>query len=166
MRSEGRVRADSIGGMSPQVIELLRTRRDAIQQRWCALLRIEPVNTPLANPDILAHLVPESLDRMLALLAKASRAPASLQTARLTLPACDCGNNPYRAYYIAGEQALTEEFVLWETAQPERQRRESELAAVIFFIRRLAQADIDDFCGACSQHAKAPRCRYREPAAV
>lgn len=145
--------------MSPGLVEQFRSSRPTIRARWEALLRVEPVSGPLANPDALVHLIPHSLEELFAALAKPSRAPGTLKAAKKPLPACDCGNNPYRAYFVAGEQALAESFVLLQATLPPAHRRESDLAEVIYHVRRMAQDEIDTFCGICDQRGKVARCR-------
>src|SRR5829696_4499179 len=98
--------------MAPQFVVKLQTRAASIRERWESLLRVEPVNGPLANPDALVHLIPDSLRQIFAALVKSNKAPVSLHAAKIPLPACDCGHNPYLAYFVAGQQALAESLVL------------------------------------------------------
>jgi hypothetical protein len=146
--------------MTPAVVRDLRACLPAIRLHWEALLRLEPVDTPLANPDALAHLIPHSLEEIFLRLGKYSRVPVSISVARAQLPSCDCGNNPYRAYFIAGEQAVTEAFVLLQAELPAEDRRMSDMAEVIYAVRRLARSNIDAFCGVCVNRGIAPRCRH------
>jgi hypothetical protein len=90
---------------------LIASRRD-IHARWEVLLRIERVNTPLANPDTLVFLITSTLDEVFAALRvgeDARRPPAAGEIGR---PDCACGRNPFLAYFAAGEQALAEGLVL------------------------------------------------------
>lgn len=146
--------------MAPDVLEKLQARSPAIRERWETLLRGEPVSGPLANPDAMVHLIPETLERVFAALARKSRAPLSIRAARSVVPDCECGNNPYRAYFIAGEQALCEAAVLLQAEQPASDRRQSDLAEILYTVRRLARADIDAFCGICVHRGVAAHCRH------
>lgn len=146
--------------MTPAVVRDLRACSPAIRFHWEALLRLEPVNSPLANPDALAHLIPHSLEEIFLRLGKYSRVPVSISAARAQLPNCECGNNPYRAYFVAGEQAVTEAFVLLQSELPAESRRSTDMAELIFAIRRLARSNIDAFCGVCVNRGTAPHCRH------
>ena len=146
--------------VAPDLLASFQSRASSIRARWDALLHVEPVSGPLANPDTLAYLIPDSLEQVFNALALPVRAPATLVAAKRPLPACDCGNNPYRAFFIAGEQALTEAFVLLQVELPAHERRESDLAAVIFIARCMAQKEIDTFCGVCAHRGTAPLCRH------
>ena len=78
--------------MEPLLVKSLRSRCAAIQMRWETLLRIERVNGPLANPDALVHLIPDSVAHVFELLRARVRTPLSLvATAAERLPACNCG---------------------------------------------------------------------------
>ena len=106
------------------------------------------------------HLIPDTLEQLYTALAKSSRAPATLKAAKVALPVCDCGNNPFRAFFVAGEQAVTETFVLLQARLLPNERLESDLAAVIYEFRRHAAREIDTFCGICEHRGAAPRCRH------
>jgi hypothetical protein len=114
---------------------------------------------PLANPDTLVYLIPDSLDDILAILAKESPAPQSSPRAKTHLPACNCGNNPYLAYFLAGEQALVEAVVLLQAALRPEQRHKSDVSEIILTMRQLARSEIDTFCGVCSDRGAARNCR-------
>jgi hypothetical protein len=147
--------------MSPELLDLLRARSGSIRDRWEALLRIERVNTPLANPDALVHLIPGTMIEIFKAAAKPPRAPLALTEVRADrLPACECGHNPYLAYFLAGEQALVEALVLLQTELPPAQRTESDVAELIRAIRRLGREEIDAFCGICVHRGCAKKCRH------
>jgi hypothetical protein len=46
-----------IDGVKASLIQALSSRRREIRQRWDMLLRLERIETPLANPDVLVHLI-------------------------------------------------------------------------------------------------------------
>lgn len=77
------------------------------------------------------------------------------------LPACDCGNNPYLVFYVAGEQALTEAVLRARSgpasAGPERA---TAVKQVIHVVRGLALQEIDGFCGICMHRGRAAKCRH------
>jgi hypothetical protein len=146
--------------MTPERLCHLRARSAAIRDRWEALVRVEPVSGPLANPDAMVHLIPQTLEQVFVLLAKPSRTPVSLAAAKACVPRCDCGHNPYIAYFVAAEQALVESVVLLESDLPPGERRQSNVAEMMLAIRRLARLEIDTFCGACVDRTKDTNCRH------
>ena len=148
--------------MTPDLLQCLRARGAAIRHRWETLLRIEPVSSPLANPDALVHLIPASLDQIFQMLAvRRSHAVPSLATVRAyRLPPCDCGNNPYLAYFVAGEQALVETIVLLQSEMQLRQSKESDVAEIVRVVRQLTRDEIDAFCGICNHRGAASQCRH------
>lgn len=147
--------------MTPELLENLHSASAAIRERWERLLRIERVNGPLANPDALVHLLPETLEAIFATLAKRPRARLSFERAiGERLPACQCGNNPYLAYFTAAEQALVETVVLLQAKQPENRQNQNDVAEAIKAVRGLARSEIDTFCGVCTHHGMAAGCRY------
>ena len=124
-------------------------------------MRIERVSGPLANPDALVHLISPTLAQLFKILGVPWRNPPTLSSARgARLPACECGNNPYLAYYIAGEQALTEAVVLLQADLPPTRRKESDVAETIYALRQLAREDIEAFCGLCNHRGCAVKCRH------
>jgi hypothetical protein len=149
-------------GMSPVLLSELRARTEEVVQRWETLLRIEPISTPLANPDTLQYLIPEVWEQILCAARKTLRSPISLRSARAHLPACDCGNNPYRGFFRAAEQAVTETAVLIQSAQPGMGNRLNDLGELIYIIRKFARAEINAFCKACVFHGEAENCRFAE----
>lgn len=146
--------------MTPELLHHLRARSPAIHVRWETLLRIEPVNGPLANPDALVRLIPETLARILSDLGKPST-PVSLKTARgAELHGCDCGHNPYLAFFVAAEQALVETVVLLQSELPHTQKAETDVAEVIHLARTIARDEIDTFCGICTYRGSDAKCRH------
>ncbi len=146
--------------MAPRILHYLRARRTAIITQWEALLRVERVNGPLANPDTLAYLIPDSLEQVFTTLAKLSHDPFSRRAAKAPLPSCDCGNNPFLAYFVAGEQALVEGMVLLQAGLPLDERHQSDVGEIMLAVRRLARSEIDTFCSVCNHRGVASRCRH------
>lgn len=150
--------------MQVDFLHQLRGRAAIIRERWEALLRVEPVNGPLANPDALVHLIPQSLEEVFRRLAEGA-GQAAVADERIRALPCDCGHNPYRAYYVAGEQAVLEAVVLLQAERPDLQRAKADLAEAISVIRKLARADIDAFCGICVHRGTADTCRLKTASA-
>ncbi len=149
--------------MSPTALHALREQRLTICERWTALLRVEPVNSPLALPDALVHLIPDSVEEVLRELERPGDGRLTLGAAhKVPVPVCGCNRNPYLAYFKAGEQALLETLVLEQAKMDPSQRRESDLAQLIRATRSLAAAEIDTFCGVCTHHAEGENCRFQE----
>src|SRR3954462_4663597 len=100
--------------MQEELVRALRDRRAETRARWEALLRIEKVNTPLANPDALVFMIDWTLDEVFGALLRplsSRRRPAKFENHR-PRPECPCGRNPLLAYFAAGEQALEEALIL------------------------------------------------------
>jgi hypothetical protein len=146
--------------MDAGFVEQLRLRAYSICSQWETLLRLEPVHSPLANPDALRYLIPETFREVLETLTKIAAQPP-LDDTPLSLPACDCGHNPYRAYYKAAEQALVEAAVLIQVRAERKPRHPGEIASVLHALRSLALRDIEAFCGICSHRGDNDRCRHR-----
>lgn len=152
--------------MSPTLLQQLRAQSATIHVRWETLLRMEPVSGPLANPDALVRLIPESLARVFEQLDDQTTGELSLaELAGERLPGCDCGFNPFLAYYVAGERAFSEAVVLLQPVGTGR-RNESDLAEVLRAVRRLAIDEIDTFCGLCAHRGGVLHCRYPADAAT
>jgi hypothetical protein len=145
--------------MLATILQKLRARQPFIARHWEALLRVEPVNGPLANPDTLVHLIPQSMEAVFAALGRPLRA-YSIPAPKDCLLDCRCGNNPYIAFYTAAEQAWVEALVLIQFEQPPFERDPGEVAAIKFVLRHLARDEIDAFCGICVHRGKAAHCRH------
>ncbi len=128
--------------MDEKFIQTLRSQRVQIRARWEALLRIEKVNTPLANPDMLVYLFNQTLDEVFANLghphARHSSQPIE----------CASGKNPLLAYFRACEQALLEALILAQAESRsldphERDADVLELKQVLHSIARRELANLD-----------------------
>lgn len=151
--------------MAPEVLAQLRAREMEISRRWEILLRVEPVSGPLANPDALTHLIPRTLADLWTSLAAGTATSATIAAARSRrLPDCECGNNPYLAYFIAAEQALLEALILVQASRGAPGNHELEAAEVIDAVRTRAKDEIDAFCGVCLHRCRGEKCRQLEPA--
>jgi hypothetical protein len=153
--------------MTPLVLRSLREQRFSLCRRWEALLRVEPVNTPLALPDALTLLIPDSVESILRELARPGSGKLTLNDARgIKLPVCGCNRNPYLAHFRAGEQAFLETVVLIQVEVMPSDRRQEDLADVVRAIRALAGSEIDTFCSLCTHHGESPACRFHEETVV
>lgn len=140
--------------MQPELVDALRNRRPDIRARWAALLHAEPVNTPLANPNALVHLVDWTLDEIFRGLTMVSvRRRAGRVDAPAYKPHCPCGRNPLLAYFAAGEQAMREALVLVQAAAASIDpiARDASLHELNFVLQHTARREIEAFCGVC-QH--------------
>lgn len=135
------------------MLHALEAQRPAIHGRWEALLRVEPVNTPLGQPEALKHMIDYTLNTLFsalhASLAK-RRATKSTVSCSAERSHCPCGRNPLLAYFIAGEQAVLETLILVQAALPDCS--ESRATAVLELkqvIASVAHREIETFCAVC-----------------
>lgn len=146
---------DDTAPMQETLVQSLRTRQPQIRARWEALLRAEPVNTPLAYPDSLVHLIDWTLDeifRGLVILStrrRSGKKPAGPDYR----PDCPCGRNPLLTYFSAGEQAVREALVLAQAAATPLDpiERDASLEELNLVFQHIARREIEAFCGVC-QH--------------
>jgi len=145
--------------MDENLVKRLRARRPAIRRAWEALLRAEPVATPLGHPDVLAHLINRTLNVVLGSLGTGARRhryaqPSSYSAIRAI---CVCGRNPLLAYFLAGERALQEAvFQAWEEARdlpPET--RDRAVAELYLVVNDIARREVESFCSLCQQRESA-----------
>ena len=140
--------------MQSHLLSALRAQHQQIRARWTALLHVEPVSTPLANPDALVHLLDWTLEeiyRGLSTLASHRRASrADLPDAK---PHCPCGRNPLLAYFAAGEQAMREALILSQSALPTLDpiSRDASWVELNLVLHQIANREVEAFCGVC-QH--------------
>ena len=147
--------------MQGKIIKALQERRAQIRARWEALLRIEKVTTPLANPDTLVFGLDHSLDEIFAAL---RQPPSSSAEAAQTKAE---GPSPWRAYFRAGEQALLESLVLLQAEMQslDPAARDTSFGNLKTVINNLTQREIGAWAGICQQTAKPRRARHsKKPA--
>jgi hypothetical protein len=144
--------------MQESLVNSLRFHTPQIHARWEALLRIEPVTTPLGYPDALAHLIDWTMEEIFSgLTTLSSRRRFSRRTVTgEARPECPCGRNPLLTYFAAGEQAMREALILVQAATPELDpiERDASLAELDVVFRQIARREIEAFCGIC-QHRQA-----------
>ena len=144
--------------MNAEVIRKLQDMRPQVRMRWEALLRIERLNTPLANPDTLVYMFDGTLDTVLGEL------PGKPVRSAGPKPTCQFENNPMRVYFSALEQALLEALVYAQGREPEpdpakhaqavaeRTAAATELCATL---RRIARREIKAYDQLCQFQSRA-----------
>ncbi|PTX95527.1 hypothetical protein [Opitutus sp. ER46] len=142
--------------MQDELVRALRARRAEIHARWEALLRIEKVNTPLANPDALVFMIDWTLDECFATLRSLHGSTNRRRNGRgcdaQTLKAdCPCGRNPLLAYFAAGEQAIEEALILEQASASDLDpvQRDDAFAELKLTVREIARREIEAFCSVC-----------------
>ena len=142
--------------MQDEIVRALVARRRDIHARWEVLLRIERVNTPLANPDALVFMIDWTLDEVFAAL-RCARPRSHSVRAIDGRAGCPCGRNPLLVYFSAGEQALEEALVLVqsEAAALDPAERDAAFVALKGVMREIARREIEAFCAIC-QYRSAP----------
>lgn len=132
--------------MQPVILRHLRARRAQIRSSWDTLLQIEPVTTPLAEPQVLSYLFESTLDRIFDAL---KRPATELYPAAFH---CPCGLSPFLSYFRTAEQVLLEALVLVhaenasESSADERAQDVTELRSVIRSIGREEMALFGSIC--------------------
>jgi len=139
------------GPVQAALLQALARRAPAIRARWVDLLRAEPAASPLANPEALVHLVGWTLRTVLRRL----HAPGTRRRPRRPHArgesGCPCGQNPLRAHFASGEQALQEALVLSqaEGPHPSPAERDAALRELNLVFRHLARREMTAFCALC-----------------
>lgn len=150
-----------MGRMQESLVSALRAQRTQVRARWEALLRVEPVGSPLGHPDALVHLIDWTLDEMFSNLTN----PLSrLRPSRGRQPVdevseCPCGRNPLLAYFAAGEQAVREALVLAQAAAASLDpiERDTSFQELDMVLHHIARREIEAFCGVCQFRTDRPR---------
>ena len=139
--------------MQDELVRALRARRAEIHARWEALLRIEKVNTPLANPDALVFMIDWTLDECFATLRPPHirKRNGRIPDAEVAKPDCPCGRNPLLAYFAAGEQAIEEALILEQASAStlDPGQRDEAFLELKFTVRDIARREIEAFCSVC-----------------
>ena len=148
--------------MQGKIIKALQERRAQIRARWEALLRIEKVTTPLANPDTLVFGLDQSLDEIFAALRQPPPHTPGAERAG------DEGPSPWRAYFRAGEQALLESLVLLQAEMDslDPAARDTSFGNLKQVINNLTQREIGAWAGICQQTGKPRRARQTQKPAT
>ena len=139
--------------MQESLLGALRAQRPQIRSRWAALLRVEPVGTPLGHPDALVHLIDWTLDEVFSGLTNplANHDGSRIRVMEEIGAQCVCGRNPLLTYFAAGEQTAREGLVLAQVGSAELNpvERDASLAELNFVLQQIARREIDAFCGVC-----------------
>jgi hypothetical protein len=148
--------------MQETLLQGLKAHRRKIHSRWEVLLRTERVNTPLAYPDSLVHLIDWTLDQVFDALQTAATRKRSdrVHIHAAARPDCPCGRNPLLAFFLAGEQALLEALVLEQASRLsiDPTDRDTALAELYRAVRSIARREIESFCSVC-QYRATDHCR-------
>ena len=145
--------------MDERTLHALEAQRGELHARWDALLRVEPVNSPLAHPEALKHMI----DFTLLTLFGALRNPHVQRRKHLRSvrdwvadrAMCPCGRNPLLAYFVAGEQALLETLILVQAGLPDcLESRSASVLELKSELAHVAHREIETFCTLCQLRAK------------
>jgi hypothetical protein len=132
--------------MRSRLAVLLRVHRLRFKAEWRRRLRIEPANTPLANPDALIYLMDETLAQLESLM-RARPTPRWLRLRKTHLEPlrslCPCGLNPLLAYFSAGAEALDAAL----SADADLTKEEKSMLCQGWHF--LAQSEIEALCEGC-----------------
>ena len=146
--------------MQDELVRALRARRAEIHARWEALLRIEKVNTPLANPDALVFMIDWTLDECFATLRPlhVRRKNGHVDDRGAFKPECPCGRNPLLAYFAAGEQAIEEALILEQASASalDPVQRDEAFLELKLTVREIARREIEAFCSVCQFRGGTP----------
>jgi hypothetical protein len=135
--------------MASGVTGNLPARSDAIRERWQDLLLIKSAASPRPDADMPTWLISRSIEQIRAqhdmlVLGRERVADITALSRR-----CLCGENPYTAYFNAGEQAFLEELVALQSMRPFAGQDPIDFAPMKEAIRRVAAIEIEGFCDAC-----------------
>jgi hypothetical protein len=139
--------------MQETLVHSLRAQVVEIRARWKTLLQAEPVNTPLANPDTLVHLIDWTLKEIFQALTSPSmrRRLCRRSTTADHRHECPCGRNPLLAYFAVGQQAMREALVLAQAAEPSLVpiERDASLEELNLVLQHIARRAFSAFAGVC-----------------
>jgi hypothetical protein len=127
-----------------------------MRARWEALLRAEPVTTPLGLPDTLVHLIDTTLEQILTMIETSDELPES--TTGTQGPHCPCGRNPLLAYFAAAKQATREGLILAQAASAplDPAARDASLDELNAVLNLISRREIEAFCGVCQFRQAVP----------
>lgn len=147
--------------MKRAFLRALVEQRASIKQRWRAVLQAAPTHTPLANPDLLAHMIDETLEELLweVMYPKAgTNCTDAAITVGLAKRGSGCGLNPYIGYFLAGESALVGTI---RTIAPTSTLLENDILCaeteLLFAFRVMSHREVNAFCEICRIERPAAR---------
>ncbi|MCF3650336.1 hypothetical protein [Synoicihabitans lomoniglobus] len=131
----------------------LLNNRPTLLRRWETLLRAERVQTPMAHPDTLVHLMDWTLDQLFAEIQHPKLRRHHPKSEGLSGPGqlCVCGQNPLLTYFSTAEQAMIETLLV-ERANTNRLsavERDVSLSELKSALHAIARREIDSFCAVC-----------------
>ncbi len=131
--------------MQAEFIRTLQAGRKQICARWEAFLRIERVNSPLANPDTLVYLFDQTLDEVFERLGDSVPRRSFARLNQVS------DKNPFVAYYRAGEQALLEALIHTQAKSStlDSSSRDTDLAKLKLVLGTIARREILAWEGIC-----------------
>ncbi|MBL9210851.1 MAG: hypothetical protein JNL92_10320 [Opitutaceae bacterium] len=139
--------------MQDALVTALRTKRSQIREHWEALLRVEPVSSPLGHPDSLVHMLDWTLDEIFTGLTNplSRHRIGRTRVGHEAPPVCPCGRNPLLAYFAAGEQAMREALVLAQSgaASLDPIERDVSFEELNLILQQISRREIEAFCGVC-----------------
>lgn len=136
------------------MLHALEAQRTALHERWEALLRVEPVSTPLGQPEALKHMIDFTLKTLFTCLhtphAQKKKHLKSVREWASDRTICPCGRNPLMAYFVAGEQALLETLILVQASLPDcAETRACAVYELKLAMAHVAHREIETFCALC-----------------
>jgi hypothetical protein len=136
--------------VDPRIYAALRERAPAIIDRWRALIAVEKVRTPLANPDALEFWVPKAVEQVLEAAGKKYRAKQPAPVRVIPAHHCECARNPYLSFYRAGERALVEMLFVIESELCLLESRADDLTTLQGALDLLAAREVNGYCRVCT----------------
>ena len=143
--------------MQSVLLDALRSREEAIRARWRELLRVEAVNSPLAQPETLTHLIDWTVAEIFSALgAGRHRRSDSDGCGTPNRSLCACGRNPLLSYFDAAGQALREALILAQASLSflDPIERDTALEELNMVLQHVARREISAFCGVCQHRLK------------
>ncbi len=140
--------------MDERMLHALEAQRNELHSRWEALLRVEPVITPLGQPEALKHMIDFTLKTLFSSLhtphAQRKKHLKSVREWAADRSLCPCGKNPLMAYFVAGEQALLETLILVQAGLPDcAETRATAVYELKLAMAHVAHREIETFCALC-----------------
>ncbi len=140
--------------MDERMLHALEAQRNELHARWEALLRVEPVITPLGQPEALKHMIDFTLKTLFTSLhtphAQRKKHLKSVREWAADRSICPCGKNPLMAYFVAGEQALLETLILVQAGLPDcAETRAKAVYELKLAMAHVAHREIETFCALC-----------------
>ena len=144
--------------MHDSSLSALQRMRPTLRKRWEALLRAEPVNSPLGTPEALVHLMDWTLDRVFAAVSnvqtrRRGKGRSSSTSFDQVAELCECGLNPLLAYFATAARALMQCIFLAESPLPNMtpDQRQSFASEMQQALHTVARSEISTLCSLCQR---------------